>query len=139
MTRRFSISLVSLIVLTGAALGQSTFSGTGLWSDPARWSAGVPTAATDATIANNATCTVDIAAVAASLSIAGGANNTTLTISGSNSLTIGGSVTINAPTANNINKIIDVSAGSLSAASLSMATTTANSRDCILSISTGTV
>ncbi|HWP81423.1 MAG TPA: hypothetical protein VNN76_02095 [Bacteroidota bacterium] len=132
--------LLVFLVNSATLLAQtSTFSGTGNWSDPARWSAGVPTSATDASIANGANCTVDVNGVAASLTIVGGNANTTVTISGTNSLTIGGAVTINAPTANNINKTIAVGAGSLSAASVSMATTTANTRDCIISISTGTV
>lgn len=139
MIKRCFILLGLWMSLIAGAMGQSTFSGTGLWSDPARWSSGVPTSATNAIIANNASCTVDMAAEAASLSIAGGANNTTLAISGSNSLAVGGGITINAPTANNISKIIDAGSGTLTAASMTMATTTANSRDCILSISTGSV
>ena len=72
--------------------------------------AGGPVAGDTVTVSNNNTVTVTTNATADSLTVAGGASNSTLTVSGGFMLTINGNVTINAPTANNITKLIDVPA-----------------------------
>lgn len=117
----------------------STFSGSGNWSDAARWNNGIPTASTAVTIANGATCTVNSStAVCASLIMATGGSNTTMTITSTNKLTVSGNVTIQVPTSNSRAKKIDVSDGTLDVGgSITMDNPSSGSRDCILSISTG--
>ncbi len=60
------------------------------------------------TISDNNTVTVRTNATASSLSIAGGGNNSTLTVNGGFALTINGNATVNAPTTNNRTKLINV-------------------------------
>jgi trimeric autotransporter adhesin len=87
----------------------TTFSGTGNWSDPARWSAGVPSCSSPVSIALGAVCAVDIAAVAGSVTVAGtlnvaansltmgctsGGGNRVLSVSGTLNVS-GGTLTIN--------------------------------------------
>ncbi len=63
----------------------TTFSGTGNWSDPARWSAGVPGCSSPVTIAASAVCAIDVAAVAGDVTVAA---TGTINLAG-NSLTLG--------------------------------------------------
>ena len=119
---------------------QRVASVTGNWSNTATWGgAAVPTSAETVTINAGITVTVDIAASCASLTFNGGTTSSTVTISGTNSLLVVGSITMNAKTANGTSNTLAVGAGTLTAASLSMANSTANTRDCLLSLSTGTV
>lgn len=82
----------------------------GNWNNPAIWSGcggGIPGAADSVVIANfNRTYTVTANATAASLSFNGGNQSSTLTINNGILLTINGNVVVNAPTANNRNKLI---------------------------------
>lgn len=134
-------SLVGLLIMlsVGFAKGQTTFSGTGNWSNPARWSAGVPGAGVAATIANGSVCTVDVPANCLSLNVSGGGTATTVNIDGSNSLTVVNNVAIGAGTGNGDNIIINVAAGSLSCGSMSIAATGNNNRNSGFTLSTGTV
>lgn len=63
-------------------LATSNFSGTGNWSDAARWSAGIPVCGQPATIASGAVCTLDGTAEVSNLTVSG-----TLNLSGN--LTLG--------------------------------------------------
>ncbi len=92
MTKRAWCLLFSatLLLISAAATAQDIFTGTGNWSNPARWSAGVPAASQSVEIAG--TCTLNVTpptlgnfAVDASA---------TLTKGGAVSLSIGGNVTI---------------------------------------------
>lgn len=90
----------------------TTNSGTGIWNAAATWSGcggGIPGPADDAVIANfGRTYTVTANATAASLSFNGGNQSSTLTINNGILLTINGNVVVNAPTANNRNKLINL-------------------------------
>ncbi|MHC1703482.1 MAG: beta strand repeat-containing protein [Tenuifilaceae bacterium] len=120
--------------------GQSTFSGTGNWSDPARWSAGVPDGATAAIIENGANCTVDIAgAVCASLTFNANNANSVVTISGANDLTISGAITFIDPLVDNFSQTIAVGDGTLVCGSISMANTTNNLRTNNITANNGTL
>jgi hypothetical protein len=91
MKHIISVILLLLIFTDSYVRAQSTFSGSGNWSDGTKWSAGVPGVGTPATIAASATCTVDIAtAQCASLTINAGS---TVTIGGGEGLSIAGSFT----------------------------------------------
>lgn len=91
------------------------------------------------TIANAASIIMDVDGSCSSLVIAAGANSTTLTINGSNTLIVSGTVTINAGTGSGDNKIIAVGSGSLNCSSITMASTGNSNRDCIVRLSSGTV
>lgn len=112
------------------------------WNTAANWSLNVvPTAAHDVVIPNGitATITVNTVAVCKTFTMNGGDKTNTVTISGANSLTVLGAVVINASASNNVNKTLAVGSGTLNAASLIMVNRNGDSRDCILSLSTGTV
>src|SRR5881628_3747231 len=94
-----------------AAAANCTSAASGNWNTPATWGgagcagaggapAGTPGAGDNVTIANlNHTVTINTAEAAASLNLAGGVQPTTLQIQNGGSLTVDGTVTINAPTA----------------------------------------
>lgn len=69
----------------------------------------------------------------------GGGSDNTITISIGQSLTVSGTITINAGTGNGDDKIIAVGSATLSCGSLVMAATGDNSRNVEITISTGTV
>ncbi len=108
------------------------------WSDANNWSPNqVPTSADAVTIPNGFNVTVNTAAICSTLVIGtNGAN--TISISGTNSLTVTNSVNINSPNGGN-DKIIAVGGGSFSCGSLTMAETGGDNRDCELTLSSGTV
>lgn len=117
----------------------STFSGSGNWNSAARWSNGIPTAGTAVTIANGATCTVNVAnAVCASLTVASGGSNTSVTITNGNMLDVSGNVLIDIPTGNNRLKLIDVNAGTLEVGgNITLGNSSSGSRDMELRIGSG--
>ena len=88
---------------------------------------------------NNDDPIVDVVAVCASLTILGGNKPCKLSISGTNSLNISGTITIESGTSNNAHKIIDVATGSMSCSSITMTNTGDNNRYSRVTISTGTV
>ncbi len=135
------IACLLFILVSTRVSGQISFTGAsgGNWGTASNWSGGaVPTAADDVTIPDGKDVTVNVAAVCKTLTIAGGGNNNAVTL-GSNSLTVSGTLTINAPTTNNVVKQLNVQSGTLACNSVSMAATTANSRDCRLVCTTGTI
>lgn len=93
-----------------SALTCTTNDVTGDWNASTTWDCGVvPGPADDAVIANfGRTYTVTANATAASLSFNGGNQSSTLTINNGMLLTINGNVVVNAPTANNRNKLINL-------------------------------
>jgi hypothetical protein len=135
------ISILLFFFLGNKAFAQTnnyTGASGGNWDLGTNWSLGVPTTAHDVVIPNNRNVVVNTAAVCNSFSITGGANANTITISGSNSLTVTNAVTINAPTAN-VTKTITVGAGTLSCGSITFQATGGNSRIASITISTGTL
>jgi hypothetical protein len=117
--------------------------GTNNWGDGNNWSPnGVPASTDAVTIPNNsnaATIIVNVNAVGASLSFTGGNQPALVSINPGISLTISGAISLNAPSDANENKIMAVGEGSLSCASISMASTINDNRDCRVTVSTGTV
>jgi len=109
-----ALALFVVMRSTHAASITSTAAG-GAWSSTGTWVGGVvPGSGDDVTIANGATVTVDVAASANSLNFQTGSSNTTLNISGTNSLTVTTNLTYNAVTSNNNNFILNVAGGTLS-------------------------
>jgi fibronectin-binding autotransporter adhesin len=130
----FAILLLSSQILSAAA---RTASVTGNWNDTNTWGGvSVPTLADAVTINDGITVTVDVAtAECASLNTL---NTGGITISGSNSLSVAGLLSMARPSANNTNFTITVGAGSLTVGSLTMSATT-TTRNNIITISSGTL
>lgn len=111
------------------------------WNTAANWSLNqVPTALHDVIIPNGTPAvTVNTAAVCKTLSISNGNQAHTVTISGTNSLTVSGAVSIGNGTGNGDNKILAVGSGSLSCAAVTISATGNNNRTSELSLSIGTI
>lgn len=136
-----ALAIVLLLMLTATMVNAQTrtASATGNWNNVATWGgASVPTSINDVVINDGVTVTVNVAASCASLTINGGGNVSAVTISGSNSLAVTGAITINSGTGSGDDKTVAVNAGTLSCASVSMATTGNDNRTNFLTISTGT-
>ena len=135
------------IFLTGIVLSFSilfstaanrTASVSGNWSSTATWGGlSVPTAADIVYINPGITVTVNVAAYCSTLTFNSVTTNSTINISGTNSLTVTGLVYMPRPS-NNRSSTIAVGAGLLTAGSLTLAATTTG-RNNIISVSTGTV
>lgn len=120
-----------------AATITSTVGG-GPWSAAGTWIGGTAPGPGDiAVINNNSIVTLDNNITINGLTFTSGANTSTLNLAGF-TLNVNGVITINQPTAA-VNKTLNVGAGILNATTLNMTATTADNRDCIVSISTGTV
>ncbi|WP_396151493.1 beta strand repeat-containing protein [Flavobacterium sp.] len=113
--------------------------GTNQTNQAYRTSAGPPSPVDTVVIDDGDDVTVNLNSVCAALTIASGGNDSTLIISGTNSLTVNGIVTINNGTGTGDNKIIEVGSGTLTCNSVVMADTTNDNRDSEITISTGTV
>ena len=139
------ILLFAVFLMVQLGFGQTTWTGTTNtnWNTASNWTAGVPDALDAVTIPNVTNKpTISVAgAVCASLIINNTENNTnTLTIASPGTLEVGGAITMTGPTTGGtINTTIAVGDGFLSAASISMSNSGNDDRDCILSLSTGTV
>ncbi len=139
------ILLFAVFLMVQLGFGQTTWTGTTNtnWNTASNWTAGVPDALDAVTIPNVTNKpTISVAgAVCASLIINNTENNTnTLTIASPGTLVVGGAITMTGPTTGGtINTTIAVGDGFLSAASISMSNSGNDDRDCILSLSTGTV
>jgi hypothetical protein len=121
---------------------QKTYSGAtgGNWGVSTNWTpAGVPTATDDVIIPNNIVVTVNVAATCRNMRIAGGDQASTVTISGSNSLTVTDLIEFLAGTGSGDDKRIAVEAGTLTAARVTMPTTGNNNRDCAITVTSGTL
>ena len=143
-----AIMIVMLVLgalpATPARAGACSSATTGNWSTPATWAAGctgaggIPAAIDTVTILTGHVVTVDVAAVAATLTINAAAVANGVTISGTNTLTVSGAVTMNAPTAA-VNSALAVGTGTLSAASIAIPGSATGGQNAILSVSTGTI
>ncbi|MCX7987791.1 MAG: hypothetical protein N2662_12710 [Bacteroidales bacterium] len=117
-----------------------TSAGTGNWSAPTTWVGGVvPGVNDDVIIANGHQITVNVNAFCNTLTINTGATNTSVAV-GNNNLSVTGAITINAPTAANIQKYISVVNGTLQAGSITLSATGGDTWDSYILISgTGSV
>ncbi|MCX6158131.1 MAG: T9SS type A sorting domain-containing protein [Ignavibacteriae bacterium] len=121
-----------------APLANRTATVSGNWSDRATWGgSSVPVAGDIVTINSGITVTVDVAAACASITFAAVNANSTITISGTNSLTVSGLVTMPRP-ATGFSCTINVNAGTASFGSLTMSATTIGRND-VINITTGTL
>jgi len=133
-------AIVFLLLGFGVFGATRTASVSGNWSNSSTWGgASVPNSTDDVIINNGIAVTVNVAAVCASLTLQSGGTATTFTISGTNSLSVSGAVTINGGTGSGDNKIISVGAGSFSCSSIAMSDPGNDSRYCAVTLSTGTV
>jgi hypothetical protein len=109
------ISLAPFPLQASPSVTVTSTSTGGNWSAPATWIGGVVPGSMDAVIvAAGANIFVDVSSAAYSLTFTSGAANTTIAISGTNSLKIGaGGVIFNSPTLSNRVFKLDVGAGSL--------------------------
>ncbi|MCC9017582.1 LamG-like jellyroll fold domain-containing protein [Flavobacterium lipolyticum] len=146
------LACLGMFLVMNLGYGQTVtwdgWSGDGNWNTPTNWSTNsVPTIANDVIIPNGSsailrTVNINTAAVCKSLTINGGgsSNSTTaVTITGSNSLTVSGAVTIAAVTVDGITKYINAAAGSLSCASFTMQSSGGTNRRSSLRLSSGTI
>ncbi|MFT3680248.1 MAG: T9SS type A sorting domain-containing protein [Ferruginibacter sp.] len=135
--------IVAFLALVNVSFGQKTWNGAsgGNWGTGSNWNpTGVPTSSDDVIIPNDDDVVVNVAAAACkTLTINGGNRDNTITISGTNTLTVSGAVTINAPTSNNRDKIIAVGGGTLTCTSITMSATGAASRTAQVTLAGGTV
>ncbi|TVQ09511.1 MAG: T9SS C-terminal target domain-containing protein [Bacteroidetes bacterium] len=121
------------------ALAQTTtFSGIGNWSDDARWDNGVPDITYDVIIASGADCTLDMDAFARSLSFAPGSINSTVTISGTNTLTIESELAYSVPSGS-ADQVLAVNDGALIVGSVFMPNSGSNNRNLMLTVNDGSV
>ena len=134
---------LTLLALIGSStvFAQRTASVTGNWSNNATWGGSTPPTSADAvTINSGVVVTVDVAAAAClSITLNAPAANNGITISGANSLAVTNAITMNMPSAGVITSTIAVGTGTLSAASIAIPGSGTAGRNCILSVSTGTI
>lgn len=110
------------------------------WGDANNWNPnGVPTSGETVTIGDNYIVNINVEAVCSSLTLASGGNDITVTISGTNSLTVTNSITINNGTGNGDNRILSVGSGTLSCSSISIIDTGNNNRYSDVTLSTGII
>lgn len=108
-------------------------------SGGAAGSASTPTSADNVYINDNRNVTVNTTAACLNLRILGGGNTSYITINGSNTLTVGNAITINAGTGFGDNKYISVVAGTLTANSVTIDDSGGDTRDSYISVSTGII
>jgi fibronectin-binding autotransporter adhesin len=131
-----ALLLISGQIVQGAT---RTASVTGNWSSTTTWGgSAVPTSADAVVINSGVTVTVDGAAVCASVTINAASATNGITISGTNSLTVSGAITMNAAAAA-VNSTLSVGAGTMTAASISIAGSPTSGRNTQLTLSTGTI
>jgi len=144
-TAKFIAALMIVMLVLAALPGTParaatcTSAATGNWGTVGTWTGcggGIPAAGDAVTILTGHVVTVDVAAVATTLTINAAATANGVTISGANTLTISGAVTMNAPTAA-VNSTLAVGGGTLSAGSIAIPGGSSGSTE--LSVSTGTI
>jgi hypothetical protein len=137
----YTLILISIFSFKTAAQVNITSAASGDWSNAATWVGGVVPSANDSvSIAGTHTISVTANASCAAVTLLGGATATTLNINSGVTLTVSRNATINRSTANSITNLLNVGAGTLTAAGLDLKGNTANpTRITRLSISTGTV
>ncbi|WP_396146782.1 beta strand repeat-containing protein [Flavobacterium sp.] len=137
-----SIYLILLFFVTTIGFSQKTWNGSvnTNWGTAANWTpSGVPASTDNVTIPNGFDVVVNVIAVCNALTISGGGTTNTFTINTGQSLTASGAVDIGAPSTNNRSKSLIVGGGTMTCASLTLASTTANSRDIFVDLNTGTL
>lgn len=137
------LALLVLVLSSFSGFSQTTNTFTGVtggnWGVAANWSSGVPLATHDVVIPDNINVVINIpSAVCNKLTINTGVSSNSVTV-GANTLTVSGAVTINAPTANNQNKIVSVTSGTLNCGSIVMGNSTGGTRDCRVMVTSGTL
>ena len=147
--RLYSISVLILIansLFSSVAFSQTNTwdgsSGDTFWNTASNWSLNhVPLVTEDVVIPdlNGNPVVIDANAVCASFTIDGGGRDQTVSINAGISLTVTSGVIIGAGSGNNDLKLLDVGAGSLSCASLTMDAGGWFQRGTMLTLSTGTV
>ena len=153
--RSFAVMLlIALVSFSGKTFAAPRFAvASGLWSG-AIWaataggvagSAATPTSADAVTVNSGITVTVDVTASALSIIYTGGATANVISISGTNSLSVTGAITINGTTVTTgvQQTFLSIGAGSVSCSSLSIIINTTNSgsnnRKTEVNIATGTL
>src|ERR1051325_2436513 len=134
--------LFTLASTTAAIAAITSNTGARNWSAGGSWVGGiVPTSSDAVIIANGTTMTVDGAFSCATLQINVGGSNTSVTISSTNSLTVGagtGAVSFSGSISNGVNYTLDVGAGSLSCGTITLLDA-GGSGTTTLSVSSGTI
>jgi subtilisin-like proprotein convertase family protein len=138
-------TVASITNNTSLTLTSNTTSSSGsngnTWRNYQQVISGVPNANDDVVIANAHSVTVNTNATCASLTMATGGNNSTVTISNTNSLTVNGAVTLNTASSNSVTRTFAVGSGTLTCLSvvLSNSNSGQDSRICNLSLGNGTI
>ena len=134
----FLMIIGGLLITTNSSAAITSTATGGNWSVGSSWSGGIVPGSGDAVIiASGATITVDGNITCASLSFGTIAANTNLNISGTNTLNITGALTYTAQTGNSLESV-NVGAGTLNCASVTMTATGTTSKKQYLNIGTGT-
>lgn len=134
--------MLVVVLIVAATTSQAvtvTFTGNGNWSDASLWGGSLPAPTDAAVISAGSVCNMDMNDDVASLTIQGGTMCTRLQFSGAFTLTVTGSVVLQAPTADNIGTSLRVNTGSLSCTSITMPTTATAFRSDTVSLTTGTI
>ena len=141
-TLKATVIVMLMLLGTHAFAVTKTFNvASGNWNTAGNWSpSGVPLSGDDVIIPSARAVTVDVAAVCATLSFSATANSaSSVTISGSNSLTVTGAITYVDPTGGNGDQTIAVGSGTLTCGSLVFANSSGGTEDNIFTVSTGIV
>ena len=136
------ILLISLIFLysVSSVSAQRTASVNGDWSNSATWGGeAIPVSTDIVTINSGIIVNVDIAAVAASITVNSSATANGIIINGTNTLTVSNGITMNSPSAGAVSSTIDVGTGTLNAGSVTIPGSATPDAICIISVSTGTI
>ena len=140
------LTLLALVgwILVPASLQAATVtaSGTKNWSALTGGSGagGLPNSTDTVSVSSGATLTVDTTAICSALTYAAVNANSTVTVSGSNTLSVTNAITIPRPASGITAATLNVGAGTVSCGSLTMsATTSTGARKNVINISTGTL
>ncbi|MBK7028245.1 MAG: hypothetical protein IPH45_03130 [Bacteroidales bacterium] len=132
MSRYYQLRILILIIPIGLLFcsrlnaATRTASASGNWNSTTTWGgSAVPTSADAVVINSGVTVTVNVAAVCASINFTTGTSGAALlTISGTNTLTVSGNVTVQRPSSTSLSNTLAVNDGSLSCVSLAIQATT---------------
>lgn len=132
-----------LLAITGHVCAVPIVSaGSGNWNNAATWVGGVvPSAGDNVTISNGHTVTITANASCSDIVIGATpfTTSTNLTLSSGISLNISGNITIEAPLSNSVDNRLNVNAGIVTCTSVNTINSAADSRRCVINISTGTL
>ena len=139
---KLMLLLVLIFGIQGISAQTKTWNGSSNnnWNTAANWTpSGVPASTDDVLIPDDKTVTVNTAAVCKSFTMGSGNNDITVTISGTNSLTVSEGIDIDNGTGIGDDRFLIVGTGTLSCASILIQETGNNNRDSRITVSTGTV